>query len=250
MFLEIKNLKFNYQNHNVLNNINFSAKKGEFLAILGPNGVGKTTLLKSINNINKIVNGTISINNKNIVNLPMREVSKIIGYVAQKTETSKLTVFDTILMGRKPYINWKINENDLKMVDSALKLFKMEELQLRYIDELSGGELQKVAVARALLQEPSLLLLDEPTNFLDMKNQMIIMNIIKRVVVEHKITAIMTMHDLNLALRFSDTYLLLKNGTIHSTGKTSEIKKEIIEDVYDMKIELHNVNGRMVVIPV
>ncbi len=132
------------------------------------------------------------------------EIALGIGYVAQKSESARLTVFDAVLMGRKPHIVWRVGEHDLKVVDSAIRRLHMGSLSLRYIDQLSGGELQKVAIARALVQEPKLMLLDEPTSSLDLKSQIDILTMLRRVVDEHKIGAVMTMHDLNTALRYAD----------------------------------------------
>jgi iron complex transport system ATP-binding protein len=120
---------------------------------------------------------------------------------------------------------------------------------MRHIDEMSGGELQKVAVGRALVQEPRLLLLDEPTSSLDLKNSMNILSLIKRVVREHRVSAVMTMHNLNSALRFADKFVFLKGGMIHSAGKIQEVSEEMIKEVYDIPVEILHHKGRPLVVP-
>ncbi len=139
-------------------------------------------------------------------------------------ETGRLTAFDAVLLGRRPpHIRWDVTEKDLKIVDSVFKLLSMENLRLSYIDEMSGGELQKVAIARSLVQEPKVLLLDEPTSSLDLKNQVEILATIRQIVLDHKIAAVMTMHDLNQALRYADRFILLKGGKVHALGGGVEV---------------------------
>jgi iron complex transport system ATP-binding protein len=177
------------------------------------------------------------------------EIARGIGYVAQKNESARLSVFDAVLMGRKPHIHWRVGERDLKIVDSAIRRLDMEALSLRYLDQLSGGELQKVAIARAMVQEPRLMLLDEPTSSLDLKNRIDILNMLRRVVDEHRIGAIMTMHDLNTAMRYADKVLFLKQGTVYSSGPVSEVSSKVVEEVYGVPVHIHMIRGYPVVVP-
>jgi len=249
MILSVSDIEFTYGGHAVLSGVDFNLKGGELLAILGPNGVGKTTLLKCINAIHRPSAGSIMVEDRNVLEMRPNEIAKGIGYVAQKNECARITVFDAILMGRKPHIQWRVGDNDLKMVDSAIRRLHMEALSLRYIDQLSGGELQKVSIARAMVQEPRLMLLDEPTSSLDLKSQVDIMTMLRRVVDEHKIAAIMTMHDLNTALRYADKVLFLKNGQIHSTGPTCDVTTEVVEEVYGLQVHIHTVQGHPMIVP-
>lgn len=203
MMLEISNLKFSYKNKDIFNQIDFNLESNEILSILGPNGVGKTTLLKCINRILKPQGGSILVENQDIMNIKRTEIAKKLGYVPQRNETVRITVFDAILLGRKPHIKWDISNKDISLVNSAMKKLNMEDLSLRYLDELSGGELQKVGIARAIVQEPKILLLDEPTSSLDLKNQQEILYLLSEIVDGHDVSVIMTMHDINSALRFS-----------------------------------------------
>ena len=148
--------------------------------------------------------------------LSRRELAKRIGYVAQRREQLNTTVFDAVLLGRKPYIQWEASSKDLETARKALSILELEEYSLRYFDELSGGEQQKVMIARALAQEPDLLLLDEPTSNLDLKNQLEVKIIKDRC--RRADCAVVSMHDLNLAIRFADKFILLKNGEIFAAG--------------------------------
>ncbi len=249
MILDINGLDFAYASKTVLTDVSFRVAPGEVLAILGPNGVGKTTLLKSINAMLSPRKGTIMVEDTAVMELSPNEIARRIGYVAQKNEPARLTVFDAVLMGRKPHIRWRVSEQDLKIVDAALRRLDLNHLSLRYIDQLSGGELQKICIARALVQEPRLLLLDEPTSSLDLKNQIEILTIIRRVVEEHAVAAVMTMHDLNTALRYAHKYLFLKQGRIFAAGRTAAIDARTVEEVYGIPVAIHLIDGVPVVIP-
>ncbi|WP_319470319.1 ABC transporter ATP-binding protein [uncultured Pseudodesulfovibrio sp.] len=249
MRLTVSDVDFTYGEHDVLSNVNFDLAPGELLAILGPNGVGKTTLLKCINAIHRPSSGTVMVEGRDVLTMRPHEIATDIGYVAQKSEAARLTVFDAVLMGRKPHIVWRVSENDLRIVDSAIHHLGMGKMSLRYIDQLSGGELQKVAIARAMVQEPKLLLLDEPTSSLDLKSQVDILSMLRHVVSEHGIGAVMTMHDLNTALRFADKVLFLKDGRIHSTGPTCDVTSEVVEEVYGLPVHIHTVQGHPLIVP-
>ncbi|MBI9078451.1 MAG: ABC transporter ATP-binding protein [Pseudodesulfovibrio sp.] len=249
MSLNVIGVDFTYNSQPVLSEVDFQLEGGELLAILGPNGVGKTTLLKCINAIHKPSSGAVMVEGRDVLSMRPDEIALGIGYVAQKNETARLTVFDAVLMGRKPHIRWKVGDHDLKIVESAIRRLHMEKLSLRHIDQLSGGEMQKVAIARALVQEPRLMLLDEPTSSLDLKSQIDILTLLRRVVDEHKISAIMTMHDLNTALRYADKVLFLKDGTIHSTGPACDVTSEVIEEVYGLPVHIHHVHGHPLIVP-
>jgi iron complex transport system ATP-binding protein len=249
LILSVEELQFLYRNREVLTEIAFNIEEGEVVAILGPNGVGKTTLLKCLNRILHPKGGIVQIEGEDLFKLEMMEIARKIGYVPQRVEAGRLTAFDAVLLGRRPHIKWDIGKKDLKIVDAVFKLLSMEHLRLSYIDEMSGGELQKVAIARSLVQEPKVLLLDEPTSSLDLKNQVEILAIIRRIVLEHKIAAIMTMHDLNQALRYADRFILLKGGKIHSCGGAEVITCKAIEDVYGLPVVIGEIAGMRCVVP-
>ncbi|MDD5144376.1 ABC transporter ATP-binding protein [Methanoregula sp.] len=247
--LTVNDLKFMYRNRDVLQQIGFSIEQGQVIAVLGPNGVGKTTLLKCLNRILKPREGTVMLDNENLLDLDTMDIARRVGYVPQRVETGRLTAFDAVLLGRRPHIGWDVVPRDLAIVDAVFRKLGMEALRLSYIDEMSGGELQKVAIARALVQEPRVLLLDEPTSNLDMKNQVDILTTIREVVRDHGIAAIMTMHDLNQALRFADTFIFIKNGRVHIHGSQDIVTPSVIEDVYGLPVMIGELGGVRCVIP-
>ena len=250
MILEVDGVEFQYKSKEVLKNIKFELKRNEILSILGPNGVGKTTLLKCMNAILKPKRGTVLIENEDVLKLEQIEIARRLGYVPQRCEPARLTAFDAILLGRMPHIKWNITTEDVMIVEDTIKKLNLEEMALRYIDEMSGGELQKIGIARAIAQNPKLLLLDEPTSSLDLKNQLEILDTVREVVRKENVSAIMTMHDLNLAFRYSDKFLFLKNGTIFAAGKMEDITPDIIREVYGVPVTIQNYQNVSVVIPV
>ena len=247
--LTVNELKFMYRNKNVLREIAFSIERGKVVAVLGPNGVGKTTLLKCLNRILKPKEGTVMLDDENLLELGTMDIARRVGYVPQRVETGRLTAFDAVLLGRRPHIGWDVTPRDLAIVDAIFSKLGMQELRMSYIDEMSGGELQKVAIARALVQEPKVLLLDEPTSNLDMKNQVDILTTIREIVRDHDIAAIMTMHDLNQALRFADTFIFIRNGTVHVHGTQDIVTPGIIEEVYGLPVMIGELGGVRCVIP-
>ncbi len=248
--IEINNIEFSYKNtKKILDDITFDMKENHFIAILGNNGAGKSTLLKCINGINTSEKGTVFISGKNVLKMHNREIAKRIAYVAQKNEGTRVTVFDTVLLGRKPYIKWDATEEDLKLVEKIIEQMGLSEYKLRYIDEISGGELQKVMLARALAQQPKLLLLDEPTSSLDPKNQYEVLSIIKNIAKKENIAVIIVIHDLNLALRYCDRFLFIKNEKIYSYGDIQTMTANCIEHVYEMPVAVEDFNGIKIVIP-
>lgn len=250
MSLKVEGLSFSYPRKEVLKEIGFSIEPGDYLAILGTNGAGKSTLLKCLNKILKPSGGRVLINDQDINLLKRRELAKNIAYVPQNHDSSRKTVFDTVLLGRKPYIQWDASEEDLDKVYAILDMLKLKDSALTYADELSGGQLQKVIIARALAQEPRILLMDEPTSNLDLKNQMEVLGLVKEVIQEQNLSAVVTMHDLNLALRFANKFLLLKEGELYAFGDASVLNPESIKDVYGADVLMEKVQGIPVVVPV
>jgi iron complex transport system ATP-binding protein len=249
MILNVQDLQFHYPGRPVLEQIRFMVEKGQVLTILGTNGTGKTTLLKCLNRILTPAAGTVLIENHPISDLSRNALAQKIGYVEQQRNGSRATVFNAVLLGRKPYIRWDISQHDMEVASQALETLGMGDYALRYLDELSGGELQKVIIARALAQEPEILLMDEPTSSLDLKNQLEVLNLIRQISRERSIAAVVAMHDLNLALRFADRFILLKDKTIYAAGGPEVITPENIESVYAVPVTIAAHNGSRVVIP-
>jgi iron complex transport system ATP-binding protein len=249
MILTVQGIRFHYPGRPVLEEASFAVEKGEVLAILGTNGTGKTTLLKCLNRILTPAAGTVLIKDEPISAFSRNALAQKMGYVEQQRNGSRATVFNTVLLGRKPYIRWDITQDDMAIAAQALETLGLEEYALRYLDELSGGELQKVVIARALAQEPEILLMDEPTSSLDLKNQIEVVNLIRQISRERGIAAVVAMHDLNLALRFADRFILLKDKTIYAAGGSEVMTPENIEAVYAVPVTIAVHNGSRVVIP-
>lgn len=249
MMIKAEGISFRYNSLNVLNNVSFSVRENEITAVLGPNGAGKTTLLRCMNQILKPETGSVYIDGDKLSHRNLRETAKKTSYVAQRSEPARITVFDSVLMGRKPRIKWGITEEDLKITQAVISRLGLEELSLRYIDKLSGGEYQKVCIARAVVQDPKVMLLDEPTSSLDLKNQPAIMKLVRDIVKGHSMSCVVSMHDLNTAFRYCDSFLFLRNGRIAAAAERKMLTREIIESVYDVKINLEWYGEFPVVIP-
>ena len=193
--------------------------------------------------------GSVYLDGKDLTSSSILEIASHIGYVPQRIETSRVTAFDAILLGRHPHIRYTLSEADLEKTDAAIRMMDLEDLALQFINEMSGGELQKVAIARALVQEPRVMLLDEPTSNLDLHNQVEILGLMKRITREHHMAVVMTMHDLNMAFRFMDRFLFVKDGGIYASGRREDITSEMIEEVYGLPVRMIEVDGYPVVVP-
>ncbi|MCL1883979.1 MAG: ABC transporter ATP-binding protein [Defluviitaleaceae bacterium] len=246
--VEIQNISFSYGKKFALKNISFNIEKGECVGILGNNGSGKSTLITCINKIKTPQTGSVFINKIDILKLNRLETARNISYVAQKNESLQITVFDSILLGRKPYFNWSVSQKDIALCDKIIEKMGLSSFKLSYIDELSGGELQKVMLARALVQEPKLMLLDEPTSNLDPKNQYEMLSLVKDQTLKRGICSIIAIHDISLALRFCQKFLFLKNGEIYKYGDESIVTPETIKHVYEISSSVETVNGKKIVV--
>jgi len=249
--IAVKNLVFGYNSRRILDGVNINVKDSEVMSLVGPNGSGKTTLLKCMVRILK-PQGSILMDGQDIERMSRQEVARKVGYVPQSSSTPlATTVFDTVLMGRRPHIGWRVQDKDLDIVAEVLERLHLEELAMRDFSQLSGGQKQKVLIARALAQEPSVLLLDEPTSNLDMLHQLEVMETISSLVKEKGISAIMAIHDLNLASRFSDKLVMLKDGKVYAAGAPKALLNEInINQVYGIEAMIMNAMDRPYVVPI
>ena len=246
--IEIQNVTFSYPDAHILKGVGFTAECGEVVGLLGNNGAGKSTLVTCLNRIRKPNTGTLIIDGQNAFQMSRNELAKTVSYVAQKNELTHTTVFDCVLLGRKPYIKWSISQEDLDICTRIMQRVGILDYQMRYVDELSGGELQKVMLARALVAQPKLLLLDEPTSNLDPRNQYEMMALVQELARENGITVITVIHDLNLALRFCDKFYFLKAGEGYSYGGIETVTAETLQAVYGIQAEVLDVKGRKTVI--
>lgn len=249
MKLSVKDLSFSYGGRKVLDRISFDVKDNSIVSILGPNGVGKTTLLRCLCNLHRPQEGSILVDGTDVLTLSGRELAKHIGYVPQSTKPVRTTVFDTALIGRRPYMEWGVTKRDMEITESVLDALGLTGLSMRYADEISGGEYQKVQIARAMVQEPEILILDEPTNNLDIANQHVTMHAILNAVSSRGMCTIMTMHDINLAVHYSDRFLFIKDGRVWAYGGPEIITEELVHDVYGIDSDVITHKGMPFVIP-
>jgi iron complex transport system ATP-binding protein len=254
--LSIEGVDCFYESTKILENMQFSVKTGTFLGILGPNGSGKTTLLKSISRVLKPRKGTILLDDKDVYKMKSREVAKHMAVVPQDSNIAfSFKALDIVLMGRTPHLSRLQSESvkDLAIARKAMEYTKTWYLAQRPITELSGGEKQRVIIARALTQEPKILLLDEPTSHLDISNQLEILDLLKQLCNEKGLLIISVFHDFNLAARYCDSIIMLKQGKIVAAGKSIEIlTSKIIKNVFeiDVIVNRHPVTNLPYVIPI
>lgn len=240
---------FSYNSHPILSDVSFSLNRGQIMCVLGVNGAGKSTLLKCLNRILKPEKGSVIVDGKNLFHMSQNCVAQQVGYVPQRHPDTNLTVFEAVLMGRKPHVRWSLSKNDYALVENIIGQIGITELAMRRVNDLSGGEIQKVVIARALAQSPSVLLLDEPTSNLDLKNQLEVMGLIRKVVDQQGISAVIVIHDLNIAMRFADNFLFLKNHRIHAVATKEKLTCDMISQVYDVEVVLKKINGHTVAVP-
>lgn len=238
MLLKIENIDFYYKSTKILDRITFQVKSGEFLGIMGPNGSGKTTLLRCITNVLKPCRGTVLIDRNEVHTLTRKEIAKTMGVVPQtSTVDFAFTVFEIVLMGRTPHIDdfGRESAKDYEIVRNAMEVTNTSHLSDRIFEELSGGEHQRVIIARALAQQPQILLLDEPTIHLDIGCQLELLDLIRRLGKQEEIVVIAVFHDLNLAAQYCDSLILLDNGRIVSAGLPEHVlTPENIKKVYNI----------------
>ena len=247
--IEVQNLSFSFGPRPVLQNVSFSLEQGECVAVLGNNGAGKSTLVSCISRLHRPSSGSVLIDGTPVSQMSRNQLAQQVSYVAQKNELSHTTVFDAVLLGRKPHMKWGPSDVDYDVAEHALRAVGMEDCRLRCVNQLSGGEQQKVTLARAIAQEPKLMLLDEPTSSLDPRNQYESMELIRHCAHDHHIAVLVVIHDLNLALRFCDRFLFLKDGAVFASGGQEAVTSENIQAVYGMEATVEQFDGIPMVIP-
>ncbi len=259
-----EDVSLSYNGHLVLGSVDLQLKKGAVITLLGPNGCGKTTLLKVINGLIHPGSGKIYVDGKDMEAMKPGARARLIGYVSQTQRSSfPFTALDIVITGRMPHISAlaQPGPGDLEKAYQALNMMGASYLADRPYTQISGGERQLVMIARALSQEPSYLLLDEPTSYLDFKNQFIVLKMISRIANEQKVTVVMTLHDPNHALMFSDEVVLMRKPG--SSGSSSSIPnlvavggpKEVmtpqnIREAYGIDVQVLSVQGRQMLFPI
>lgn len=252
MELKLINVSYDYKQGNILKNIEWEFNKSKFYGIVGPNGSGKTTLLKLIAQLLKVEQGTIQLFGKDITNYKEKERARRVAFVPQILDmTFAFSVEEIVSMGRYPYMDsfGELNETDKSIIEKALKKTELLSLKERKVNTLSGGELQRVILARAIAQQTDILLLDEPISHLDIHHQLGILKMIKSLCESQDLTAICVMHDLNLTMKFCENVIMLKDGEVFSAGATKEVlNKGNIKDVYGIDVEIAEINKRLQII--
>jgi len=253
MNITVQGVTFSYRSTPSLSDVSLELQESEILGMIGPNSSGKTTLLKCINKILEPKQGTILLDSQEVKKMRRLEVAKYIGYVPQSSvsNTNALPVFEIVLMGRRPHIAWQSGEKDTMKVWAALKLLGIEHLAMRDFYELSGGEQQRVLIARSLAQEAKVLLLDEPTSNLDIKHQLEVMNLTRNLVRKGNLAAAVAIHDLNLAARYCDKIVMLKEGKVFAAGDARTVlSPETIRTVYGVEVVINYTNNISYIIPI
>ncbi|MHC1598351.1 MAG: ABC transporter ATP-binding protein [Candidatus Methanofastidiosia archaeon] len=243
MELCISSLDFSYNSKKVLKNVSFGARSGEVLGVIGPNGSGKTTLLKCMRMAVRPQKGKILLDLEDVSKWRRQKIAQYFGVVPQSSSiTFPFNVLDVVMMGRMPHLSrfQREKKSDVDVVHEAMHLTSIEHLYDRPISKLSGGEFQRVIIARALAQQPKILLLDEPTSQLDINHQFEIMKLIRELARKKDMMVIIISHNLNHSLRYCDSLLLLNDGCVHSCGDAEKVlTTKNIKEVYGVEAELN-----------
>ncbi|QAR33114.1 ABC transporter ATP-binding protein [Geovibrio thiophilus] len=232
----------------ILDNVSFSLKKGEICGIIGPNGAGKTTLMKIVAGVLKASSGSVYVGGCSVASMKRNETARRIAYLPQTAHAVPCSVYESVLIGRKPYMTWHPKAEDHCMAEDVIGELDIGHMREKCVTELSGGEFQKTLIARALVQNADVLMLDEPINHLDVKNQVEIMETAKNITERRNLATIIVLHDLNLAVRYADRILLLENGSTLYFGGKNEISEEHLSTAYKIPIAIRNINEKSFVL--
>lgn len=240
MKLELEDIKQGYGRKVIIEDINMYVEPGEVVTILGPNGSGKSTLIKTICNFLPPMSGTVTLDGVNVSEIDRSEFAKTIGYVPQTTMFfGQSSVYDSVLLGRRPYMKWSYSKEDINIAADSMVKLGIDSLYDQQVSHLSGGQVQRVALARTLAQNPKFYIFDEPTSALDLRNQLDTLKLMRSIIKERGASMVMAMHDLNLAFRYSDKVVALKDGHVYDFGLSEDVITErMIKDVYNVDSEI------------
>ncbi|MDM8150530.1 iron complex transport system ATP-binding protein [Priestia megaterium] len=246
--VEVTNVSKTYGEKTVLEKTSVVIPKGKITSFIGPNGAGKSTLLSIMSRLIIADSGSISIEGKNIENIDSSDLAKKMSILKQSNQLNiRLSVRELVNFGRFPYSKGRLTKSDEQAVDQALSYMKLESIQDKYLDELSGGQCQRAFIAMVIAQDTEYIFLDEPLNNLDMKHSVEIMKLLKRLVEDLGKTIVIVIHDINFASVYSDYIVALKNGEVIREGPTETIiQTSVLKDIYDMDIPIETVGGQRI----
>lgn len=248
--LRVKNLCFSYGKRKapILKDVSLELEAGEIGILLGKNGAGKTTLFNNLLGILSPNGGSVSLNGEDLLKMPARERARHVAYVPQDIRLGALTVFDCVLTGRVSRFGLRADKTDLEAVEKILADMGLESLALRNANRLSGGERQKVAIARAMAGEPKLLVFDEPTGNLDIANEQLIIEEAKMLARTKGVAVLCSIHDLNRALYFGDKFFFLKDGVITSNGGRDAVTPLAIKSTFDLDVRIVEAENQKIIL--
>jgi len=248
--LKVENLDFRYGMHSdsVLSGASLELQQGQVGILLGKNGSGKTTLFKNILGIEKPMGGKISFDGEDLLKMSRRERARRIAYVPQHIHFGDLSVFDSVLMGRVSYFGLKASQEDYDTVEKILAEMELLDFADRSAEALSGGEKQKIAIARAMAQEPKLMIFDEPTGNLDIANEQLIVREAKKLAREKNISILSSLHDLNEAMCFGDRFFFMRDGVVKYAGGKEIFTEDVIRDIFDIDVKIVQIDGQRIVL--
>ena len=247
--LEIKDLHFRYSKHSpeVLCGINLKLNKGEIGVLLGKNGAGKSTLFNTLIGIERPTSGSVELNSVSLNSMSAAERARHIAYVPQNVTFGDLSVFDTVMTGRISHFGLKAGQEDYDAVKQTLEEMELSDLSQRYANRLSGGEKQKVAIARAIVGNPQLIIFDEPTGNLDLLNERLLIDEAKILAKERGISILCSLHNLNEAAELGDKFFFIKDGIIRYNGKKELFTEDVIEDIYGVRIKVNHLENQIII---
>ena len=251
VILQTNNLEVGYPNKSVCKNINLTLKKGKLTALIGKNGIGKSTLIRTLANLQKPILGTVLLNGKEISKYSISDLSKEISLVlTEKLPPNNLSVFELVALGRQPYTNWvgKLSDDDLQKINQAITTTNIENLIDKKHFELSDGQYQKVLIARALAQNTNLIILDEPTTHLDLTHNVSVLKLLKSLANKNQKAILFSTHDIDLAIQLADEIIVITDDFVVQDTPCSLIEKDVFSKIFsDKNISFDNQKGKFTV---
>lgn len=247
----VEDIAFRYETDSIIRDITADFSDERLTGIIGPNGVGKSTLLKCMVRLLKPCQGAIYLDDRDLFAIRARELAKLQAYVPQNSSLIfQMPVKEYVTLGRRPYVEWSLKKEDMEIVDEMMDYLSIQSMADKYMNEISGGEKQKVMLARALVQQPDVLMLDEPTSALDIRHQLEVMELLRKISKEKKCAVIIVMHDLMLVARYCDKVILMKDGEIYASGTPLDtITEENVRQVYGIHTRIIYGGDGMIIVP-